>query len=121
MRDKIVQSTKEQGGEVNFKTLKGRQLLNALVEKLSEEVKELKGSDLSVNELADIQELLDQIVKKLKITKKQLESAQTAKSRKNGGFEKGYFIESLTLPNDNKWTDYYAADPKRFPEIRQVK
>lgn len=121
VRDKIVQSTIEQGGAVDYQSLKGKEFTNALVVKLIEEAKELQGNQLSAEELADLQEIIDQLCRSLKITAKQLKDAQLTKKHKNGGFEKGHFIDTLTLPNDNKWTDYYAADPKRFPEVRKIK
>ena len=110
VRDKIVQSTQAQGGEVNYKTLSGDELNKALVTKLIEEAEELRGSNFSASELADIKELIEQIAKNLKITDKQLSRAQEIKKTENGGFTKGHFIKSLSLPTDNKWADYYAAD-----------
>jgi predicted house-cleaning noncanonical NTP pyrophosphatase (MazG superfamily) len=58
VRDKIVHSTKAQGGTVKYEELKGKKLTRALVEKLIEEAQELKKANLSVGELADIKELL---------------------------------------------------------------
>lgn len=117
VRDKIVELNIGYGGTVNYKKIKGRKLTAALVDKLIEEAKELKASDLSADELADLKEITEQIAKNLKITDKELIKAQTQKRQKNGGFSKGHFIETLTLPADNKWAKYYAADPKRFPGI----
>ena len=117
VRDKIVESTKTQGGEVKYKKLGDKKLTEALVAKLVEEAKELKGTELSIEELADLKEIIEQIAKNLKITGKELATAQAKKRSKNGGFTKGHFIETLTLPADNKWAKYYASDPKRFPEI----
>ena len=117
MRDKIVQSTQDQGGEVNYKKLSGKELTDALVTKFIEEAEELNASELSADELADLKEIIEQIAKNLKITDKELADAQTKKRSQNGGFTKGHFIDTLTLPADNKWAKYYATDPKRFPEI----
>ena len=89
----------------------------ALVEKLIEEAKELKSAKMSVEEIADLQEIIDQICKNLKISSQELAHVQKAKRDKNGGFENGDFIETVTLPADNKWAKYYAADPDRFPEV----
>jgi predicted house-cleaning noncanonical NTP pyrophosphatase (MazG superfamily) len=108
VRDKIVESTKRQGGTVNYKSLKGKELTKALVEKLVEEAKELQGLELSASELADIKEIIEQIAKNLEITEEDLVTAQTKKRSRNGSFTKGHFIETLTLP----------ADPQRFPEVK---
>lgn len=117
MRDNIVDLNIGYGGTVNYKKIKGSELTAALVDKLVEEAKELKTSDLSADELADLKEIIEQIAKNLKITDTEIEKIQSKKRQKNGGFTKGYFIETLTLPADNKWAKYYAADPKRFPEL----
>jgi len=119
VRDKIVQSTKDQGGEVNYKTLSAKKLTNALLKKLIEEATELKTSDLSVGELADLKELVDALVAHLGIEKSFLSKRQAVKRKQNGGFKKVHFIDTVTLPANNRWAKYYAADPKRFPEIKK--
>jgi predicted house-cleaning noncanonical NTP pyrophosphatase (MazG superfamily) len=119
VRDKIVQSTQAQGGEVGYKTLSGKELVDALVAKFIEEAQELRTSQLSADELADLKEIIEQIAKNLKITDKELANAQAEKRAKNGGFTKGHFIDTVTLPADNKWAKYYAADPDRFLEIKK--
>lgn len=120
VRDKIVESTEAQGGVVNYKKLSGQKLTDALVKKFIEEAEELKVSELSVDELADLKEIIEQIAKDLKIRDKELTAAQAEKRVKNGGFTKGHFIKTINLPADNKWTKYYAAEPKRFPEIKKL-
>ena len=118
VRDKIVQSTESQGGVVRYRTLKGEELTKALVTKLIEEANELKTSDLSVGELADLKELVEALATHLGTNEKDLSKQQLDKRKKNGAFKKGHFINQLTLPADNKWAKYYAADPKRFPETK---
>lgn len=119
VRDKIVQSTEAQGGTVEYHTLRGKKLTKALLTKLTEEANELKASDLNVGELADLQELVDALLEHLGMTKDLLSKQQKEKRLRNGAFKKGHFIDSLTLPAGNKWAKYYAADPKRFPEIKK--
>ena len=118
VRDEIVQSTEVQDGVVNYKKLSGTELTAALIQKLAEEIEELKGANFSASELADLKEIIEQLAKNLKITDEQLKAVQTKKRQDNGAFEKGHFIKTLTLPADNKWAKYYAADPKRFPEVK---
>lgn len=118
VRDKIVQSTEAQGGTVKYHTLKGKQLTKALLTKLIEEANELKTSDLSVGELADLKELVEALVVHFGVSEKDLPERQIEKRLQNGAFKKGHFIDTVTLPADNKWAKYYAADPKRFPEIK---
>lgn len=119
VRDKIIQSTEAHGGKVTYRQIKGKELRRALVDKLIEEAQELKNSKLSAEELADIKELLIALRESLKIHAGGLEDARRKKADANGRFKKGYYIEELTLPADNKWAKYYTKDPKRFPEIRK--
>jgi predicted house-cleaning noncanonical NTP pyrophosphatase (MazG superfamily) len=118
VRDNIVQSTEDQGGSVKYKTLSGKKLTDALLKKLIEEATELKTNDLSVGELADLKELVDALAAHLGVEKTFLSTRQVVKRKQNGAFKKGYFIDTVTLPANNKWAKYYAADPKRFPEIK---
>ena len=117
VRDKIVENNIGYGGKVKYKTLSGNDLTKALIDKLIEEAKELKKSDLSAEELADIKEILIALREHLKIQAGVLEDARRKKAAETGRFKKGHYVESLTLPADNKWAKYYASDPKRFPEI----
>ncbi len=118
VRDKIVQHNLNMDGAVKYKTLSGNKLTNALLTKLIEEANELKGSNLKVGELADLQELVDALSKHLGVSKADLSKRQKDKRKQNGAFKKGHFIDTVTLPADNKWAKYYATDPKRFPEVK---
>lgn len=117
VRDKIVPIHLEMGGEVSYKTVKDNKLTKALLTKLIEETRELKASDFAASELADLQELVDALANHLGLTKKEISKLQAEKRRKNGGFKKGHYIDTVTLPANNKWAKYYTADPKRFPEL----
>ena len=118
VRDKIVPYHMK-FGDAKYKTLTGDKLTKALLKKLIEEASELRNSDLSVGELADLQELVDTLAAHLKVSKQELAKRQAEKRRTNGGFKKGHFIDTVTLPASNKWAKYYAADPKRFREVKK--
>ena len=120
VRDNIVKYHLEIGGagSVKYRTLSADKLTKALLTKLKEEANELKTSDLSVGEIADLQELVEALAAHLGVDQKDLAKRQTEKRKHNGAFKKGHFIDTVTLPADNKWAKYYAADPKRFPEIK---
>lgn len=119
VRDKLVRINFDMGGEVDFKILSGDKLNKELLKKLVEEAKELESeTEVSAGELADLQEILDQLTKNYGLTKADIKAKQTKKRVANGGFAKGHFIKTLTLPADNEWTDYYGNDPKRFKEMK---
>jgi predicted house-cleaning noncanonical NTP pyrophosphatase (MazG superfamily) len=118
VRDTVVDSTIAVGGRVDYQTLEGQALWDALVSKLLEEARELQQTQLSIEELADVQEVLETLRENLNISREALQEVQDEKRRNKGGFKKGHFINTVTLPADNKWAAYYAADPTRFPEIK---
>ena len=119
VRDGIIEFTIGYGGSAKYKVLKGHKLNEALIDKLIEEARELKNEGLSVEELADLQEIISQLAKNLKITDTEIAEAQAKKRAKNGGFTEGHFIKTLTAPANSKWAGYYGSDPKRFPEVKQ--
>ena len=87
--------------------------------KLDEEIVELKnGKGSSLEKLADVREVIEAIAVNLGHTITDLHAIQYDKRRKIGGFTSGHFIETVSLPENNQWTDYYAADPDRFPEVK---
>ncbi|MBX4190960.1 nucleoside triphosphate pyrophosphohydrolase [Candidatus Saccharibacteria bacterium] len=119
VRDKILKSNLDMGGKVNYKILNGDKLNKALLKKIVEEAKELEQeTELTAGEIADLQEIIDQLIKNYGLSKSEIRAKQVKKRASSGGFIKGHYITTLTLPADNKWVDYYAAEPKRFPEIK---
>jgi len=73
VRDKIPGKIKQGGESVRVTQLVGDQLLRVLREKLVEEAYEslaASNHDEIVDELADVQEVIDGILKQLKVTRK---------------------------------------------------
>jgi predicted house-cleaning noncanonical NTP pyrophosphatase (MazG superfamily) len=119
VRDKIVEDHISGGATVKHHKLSKAEKRSALLNKLIEEAKECLSSEDLLSELADMQEVIDQLAKDESLTKGQISAEQSKKRDKNGGFEKGDYISQETWPADHKWAKYYAADPKRFPEIKK--
>jgi predicted house-cleaning noncanonical NTP pyrophosphatase (MazG superfamily) len=122
VRDKIIQ-LQAADAEVTYKVLKDDEYIRALIAKLSEEAVEMQTSKSStlLSEIADLQEVIDRIVIAIGETHESLHAKQIAKLQKTGGFDKGYFVETLSLADDDPWVEYYAKDPNRFPEITSNK
>lgn len=118
VRDKIVQNHLDSGGKVEWKKLDAKSKQKELFKKIIEEAREAQDSDDLVEELADIQEAIDQIASDAKISKAEITKMQAKKRRSNGGFKNGDYIQRETWPNNHKWAKYYGKDPKRFPEIK---
>lgn len=91
VRDKIPEIIKRDLKECLTKNVSGKEKLQYLYRKLFEEGKELSESG-SVEELADVQEVLNAIAKELNITPNELERVRAEKANKRGGFDKGIVL-----------------------------
>lgn len=74
--------------------LTGKNLLDALIDKLIEEGQEIK-QEPNVEELADLEEVIIAIAKELGISVKQLEEVRELKIKERGSFNKGIFLRSV--------------------------
>lgn len=118
VRDKIVANHIESDGQVKTRRLSPKQKRPELLKKIIEEAKECLKSGEILEEIADIQEAIDQLITDAGLQKSQIKAEQAKKRSANGGFKHGDYIEHETWPASHKWAKYYAADPKRFPEVK---
>lgn len=91
IRDKIPEIIKKSGNECNVKTLSDSEFLAELEKKLGEEVSEYQDSK-SLEELADILEVINRILEIKGIPKKKLEEIRIMEKDERGGFEKNLFL-----------------------------
>mgnify|MGYP003812077779 CR=1 FL=1 len=121
VRDKVVSTMEEQGKKTTSRILNDEEFVKELKIKLKEELAELDEVEFGdkehfINELADIQLLVDYLLKVNKISKEELDKFQKEKLQKVGGFEKKIFAEEVDLKDDDEWVDYYIK--KGFKEIK---
>ena len=102
VRDKIPEQIWHRGESIITAQLHDDALVRALKEKLVEEAYELlDAKDLQsiVAELADIREVVDSLIQKLKVPEKEVAEEQTQKRHKRGGFSKGIvLVETESKP-----------------------
>lgn len=91
VRDKIPEIIKSEFKECITKVVSGKDKLEYLYKKLFEESSELSESG-SIEELADLQEVVNAIRKELGISEEELEKVRTSKVDKRGGFDKGIVL-----------------------------
>lgn len=91
VRDKIPEIIKSEFKECTTKVVYGKDKLEYLYKKLFEESSELSESG-SIEELADIQEVVNAIRKELGISEEELEKVRISKVDKRGGFDKGIVL-----------------------------
>lgn len=121
VRDKILEKMTGQGKNVKSRILEEKEFVEQLKIKLKEELNELNEVDYGdkehfINELADIQSLIDYLLKVNNISKEEIDSFQKDKLLKAGGFDKRIYVERVDLSDDDEWVEYYRN--KGFEEIK---
>lgn len=121
VRDKVLSTMEKQGKKTTSRILNDEEFVKELKTKLKEELAELDEVEFGdrehfINELADIQLLIDYLLKINKITKEELNKFQKEKLKKVGGFEERIFAEEVNLKDNDEWVGYYIK--KGFKEIK---
>ncbi len=119
VRDKIVDLQISSGAKPHYIKLSDEEHKQQLIKKLLEETNEIANASPNniVSEIADVQQVIDDLRQKYRITKKEVVQAQKFKRNKNGAFKKGLYVEFIEVPENHAWLDYYLNNPDRYPEI----
>lgn len=124
VRDKMPLIYNEYKQKIHLRKLNQKELIVALKEKLIEEAQEIPVADGTheeiVEELADVEQLIDDIRSHLAITDDEITVAKIEKFTKKGGFINGIFVESIELSDEDKWVEYYRNEPLKYPEINEI-
>lgn len=94
VRDKIPEIIKSKGGNPVVRQLDEKEYLRCLIDKLKEETAEFE-SDLSIDELADVQEVILALADAIDRSKEELEEARLEKATRRGAFRKRIYLESV--------------------------
>lgn len=93
VRDNIINIIKKENKDCNYKVLNDEEYINSLIIKLIEEHNEFNESN-DINELADMQEVINCLVKAKGYTLEEFDNIRQKKALKNGSFnEKIYLID----------------------------
>lgn len=120
VRDKLPAEYERMGETAVYRDLSPREFLDALLQKLVEEVAELTRADSSekiADEIGDIRQLLEDIVIAHSIDPARVKAIQAEKLEKKGGFADARFVETLELADEDEWVAYYRKFPDIFTEI----
>ena len=123
VRDKIGQMHIDAGHKLTIKNLSGQDLVKALCEKLHEEADEVSSAlsrDELIEEIADVQQVLNDLCKLQNINKDTLEDVRMKKESLKGGFTKGVYIDQVHMPVDDEWVAYYRRAPSKYPELTDL-
>jgi len=119
IRDKILDMMHSTGYIVHDKKLTGKELIEALKNKLLEEAHEVvqaKSVEELKEELADLQEVVSALVSACKLDSAEIEKIRVAKKQKKGGFSEGIYVSSIDLDESNPEINRYIAKSDRYSE-----
>jgi len=121
VRDNIADWHTHVGHTPKVTHLEGKQLIRALCKKLHEEADEVDGAldrKEMIEEIADVQQILDDLCAVENIKKSEIESVRAKKAEQKGGFQKGVYIDTVYMPNEaDKWAKYCRKNPTKYPEV----
>ena len=100
IRDKIPEIIKKSGYDYNIKKLSDTEFLAQLEKKLGEELEEYNQSK-SVEELADILEVIYRISELKGTSKEQLDELRVKKAKDRGVFKENLFLIDTTKPENS--------------------
>lgn len=119
-REKDVVSAEGMGSIVHRQTLSDSEYDAALKKKLVEEAAEvqlaLTRGDL-INELADLYEIVDTLLKFHNLSEQSILAAQDQKKNKRGGFVNSNFVTTVEHPIGGYGESYCLDNPSKYPEI----
>lgn len=119
VRDKIPDTIIQKGESVSLLQIKGDQLVGALKSKLIEEALEVldaKSTADTVEELADVLEVIHAISHHLKVSMKSIEDARKVKLEKRGGFKDGKVLVKTSAPSSLSEYSSTPTSGNLFPE-----
>jgi predicted house-cleaning noncanonical NTP pyrophosphatase (MazG superfamily) len=93
VRDKIPAIISADGKKLKTRILSDEEHLQALIKKLSEELAEFEEA-LSLDELADLQEIVHALADAIGSDRIELEKVRAKKAEKRGGFKEKIFLEA---------------------------
>ena len=114
VKDKVYEAMIAEGQKVTYRILNDDEFALRIREKIVEEA-------LEYQETGDEHELYDLLAA---IKTSIGESADSLTFRGNviqNEFTRRIFVETVTLADEDPWTDYYSANSTRFPEIKEGK
>ncbi len=120
VRDNTLKRFKAAGVTPQYKIVSNTDLFDAFNKKLIEEAHEVHDAtnrQEMIEELADVLEVIDGLCKAQGILPEEVSAAKHAKIAERGGFERGIYIDTIQMEEDNSKAQYFRATPEKYPEI----
>jgi len=122
VRDKIVDGIKEAGNTPVYHKLNDEDFIYQLKQKVLEEAVEVpreEDREELLKEIADVQEVIDNLIEALGSSKEEVAEIQKKKNEKAGSFKKRLYVKHVITKPDSEWVEYYLSSPDKYPEITE--
>ncbi len=121
-RDKTIEKFQSEGVVAKYYLIEDdEEFLDALAAKIAEEFEEVLEAQTMeevTEELGDLDEVLDEFKKFLKISQKDIDKARSEKAEKRGRFNKRIYCEYIDVPESATNTMKIVLDsPDKYPEL----
>lgn len=121
IRDKLPQKMIDIGIKVNRKeNLSQKEIIQYLKAKVVEEAQEVFDAQTQpelIEEIADLTEALQELLRSSSIETSQIEDARIAKKETKGGFTNAIVVNTVDIDPEHEFTEYYSSNPKKYPEV----
>lgn len=119
-RDNVIAQCLKQGIKLSYHMLDKEAHIHALKQKLIEEAEEVfesKETGDVIEELADVQEVLSVLMKKLGISEAELEAVRSKKLFEMGGFMQGIYVHHMDVALDSPRLNHFLNQPNKYPQL----
>ena len=121
VRDKIVKGIQEAGNKPVYHILSQAEYIEELKKKVLEEAMEVpKAHDKKelLKEIADVQEVIDNLVVALDSSTDEIAEIQARKNDKAGSFKEKHYIDYVEAEDNSEWVEHYLASAEKYPELK---
>ncbi|MBN1783520.1 MAG: nucleoside triphosphate pyrophosphohydrolase [Alphaproteobacteria bacterium] len=121
IRDKRLKWMHDRDFHVNYRQLSEGEFETHLRKKLVEESNEVlleKTQEGLIEEIADVMEVIEYLMKLRNISKQDIQKAKDKKQEKLGRFDDRIYTRSISIAEDNPNIAYYLHNAHKYPEIK---
>lgn len=119
VRDRISNTMQDPRIVMHSRILEHSEFILELKKKLVEESDEVvasSGEEL-IEELADLKEVIDTLMRTCNITDEMVEAARQKKLDARGGFDRRIFVAYADIPKDSATYEYCMKQPDKYPIV----
>ena len=121
VRNNVPKLVYEENGDLDYFNLKGEQCVKVLKDKIVEEATEVfeaETKEETADEIGDVLDVIDAIMKAMNITKEEVEASRKKKTDFRGDFSNFVYVNWVKMPVDTpeKWAKKYKRITKEEAE-----